>query len=547
MPFYEKVLLTVLLLASLIFVHELGHFLVAKLFRVKVLKFSLGFGPRLTGLRWGETEYLISAIPLGGYVKMAGDDPNEPISEADRPRAFLGQPPWKRALIALAGPGMNLLFPILVYFVAFYFQTTEYSSRLGHVIPDQPAYAAGMRAGDRVISIDGEPVQTFSELRDRVTPKWGQEMAVTFERMGKVQTVRLVPERVEEKNPIETEVRGVIGVSPVASAPIIAIADPSSPAARAGLTTFSRIVKVAGQKVETYPQLEAALAAQNGPVSVSVLPEIGEAGAAGSSEGRALEVTLTPGGRTGGSTAFGIESTELYLFKVEKGSPAWAAGMRPGDRLLEVNGTALKSWSGFERARQQSADQPLSVVYLQNGKRVERSIQQRWEEKKDELGSVQRVLVFGAERDVRDSSFLDGEKIPYRLTAVQAMSRALHIVPVETRRTGLGILAFVRGKLGLSSLGGPLMMGDIAVRAAQRSWESFLEVMALISINLGLMNLIPIPVLDGFHILSAGFEGVRRKPIPVRARTIANYIGIALLLALMISAITNDIFRYFVN
>src|SRR5512144_2412845 len=143
---------TVLLLGGLIFVHELGHFVTAKLLGVKVLKFSIGFGPRLMGLRRGETEYLLSLLPLGGYVKMAGDDPSQPPDPADRGRGFLEQTPSRRFAIAAAGPVANLLFPMIIYLALGLAQTGSLTAgpTVGTVFPGSPAEAAGLRPGDRI-------------------------------------------------------------------------------------------------------------------------------------------------------------------------------------------------------------------------------------------------------------------------------------------------------------------------------------------------------------------------------------------------------------
>ncbi|MBI5545533.1 MAG: RIP metalloprotease RseP [Deltaproteobacteria bacterium] len=542
MNHFEKVALTVLLLASLIFVHELGHFLMAKLFKVKVLKFSLGFGPRLLGFTWGETEYRISAIPLGGYVKMAGDEPAEEVLPEDRGRGFLEQAPWKRALIGLAGPAMNLIFPIFVYFAAFYFQTSDISSRLGEVIPDQPAFAAGLRSGDRIISVNGSPVKYFTELQELISPRWEQPVSITFERGGKTQTVNVVPEKTEDRNILETETRGVIGVRPMALAPLVGIADPQSPAAKAGLHTFDRVVKVDGNPVKTYPDLVLAL--EEKPTSrLTVVRDTPEGGAAGAlTVYKTFEVTFTPEQRDG-RIYTGVEPIDLFVFSVEKGSPAFEAGIRRGDKLLEANGTKLNGWWSFDRLRGANKDKPLTVAFLHDGERIERTVTQRETVVLDDFENKIPVLLFGAHHDTRFTSFVEAEKIPVTISASAAFSRSLRVVPDEIRKTGLVLARLVQGQLSFKSVGGPIMMYDIASRAAEAGFEYFLQIMALISINLGIMNLLPIPVLDGFHILSAGIEGVRGRPMSIKARIIANYVGLAMLLTLMVFVFKNDITR----
>lgn len=546
-----KIWLTILVLAILIFVHELGHFLAAKLFRVKVLRFSLGFGPRLLGFRWGETEYLVSALILGGYVKMAGDDPTEETPAEDRGRGFLEQPPWKRALIALAGPAMNLAFPVLIYFVVFFFQSTELSSRLGQVEPDRPAWAAGLRQGDRIVAVDGEPVHYFGELSELIGPKWERPVRLTYERLGDLRTVEVVPEKVETRGVLENEVRGIIGVRALASAPVVGVTSPSSPAARAGLRTFDRVVQVNGAKIATFSQLETSLAreaAAGRPALLKVIRDVPEGGAAGAlTTYTALDARLEPPPAAGpfDLKALGLEPADLYVFQVEQGSPADEAGLKRGDRLLEAGGQRLGGWTSFDRIRQQVAVGPLSFAFARDGDRLERTVQQRVVTRKDEFDNPQpEKLLFGAENDTRVSSFAEGELIPYRIGVGKALAKALKLVPDDIREVLLVIRRLIEGRVSFRSVGGPLMVGDVASRAAERGWEAFLSVLALISVNLGVMNLLPVPILDGFHILSAALEGIRRRPIDLRARLIANYIGLALLLTLMAFVLSNEFRRY---
>ena len=173
----------IVLVGVLIFVHESGHFLWAKLFGVRVLKFSLGFGPRIAGFTRGGTEYVIAAVPLGGYVRMLGENPHDQVTREEEPHAFHTQALWRRVVIVFAGPLMNLAFPLLLYFVVF-LGTTELSPAIvGDVFPGQPAYGK-LHTGDRIVAIDDEPIETFYDLTRLVAPQAGRTLSFTVERGG---------------------------------------------------------------------------------------------------------------------------------------------------------------------------------------------------------------------------------------------------------------------------------------------------------------------------------------------------------------------------
>jgi regulator of sigma E protease len=269
----------VLLLGGLIFIHELGHFLVAKALGVKVVRFSIGFGARVFGFTRGETEYRLSLLPLGGYVKMAGDDPSEETAPEDRGRGFLEQSPWRRFLISAAGPAANLVFPGVVYFALFLSQngTPTAAAALGTVQPGSPAAEAGLRPGDRILSVaaPGEterPVRWFNDLRDLVSPHPEQPLTFRVERDGKeLPPVRIVPAADEESNPVETTRRGVIGVTPYYPAALVA---PSRSGAAGPVEPFDLVVAAGGAPVKHWGDLERAVEARAcGPIDLEVLRE----------------------------------------------------------------------------------------------------------------------------------------------------------------------------------------------------------------------------------------------------------------------------------
>ncbi|HCF59250.1 MAG TPA: RIP metalloprotease RseP, partial [Myxococcales bacterium] len=250
-----------------------------------------------------------------------------------------------------------------------------------------------------------------------------------------------------------------------------------------------------------------------------------------------------------GEAWLGVEPSGLYVFSVEQGSPAWEAGLRRGDRLLEVNGKPLHGWSTFEQLRYQAAkdQQPLKLAFLQNGQRIEREVMQKQTVEKDRFDNEHPVLLFGAFEDRRASSLVEVEKIPVQIPVGKALTKAVRVVPQEIGKTLQGLWLLASGQLSSKNIGGPIMIYKVAVQSAEAGKDVFLQTMGFISINLGLLNLLPIPVLDGFHILSAAFETIRRRPLGLKARIIANYIGLAMLLMLMLLAFKNDFVNFLLN
>src|SRR5437879_6169404 len=260
-----------LVISVVVFFHELGHLLVGKWVGVKAVRFSIGFGPKLFAIQRGETEYRVSLLPLGGYVKFAGDNPYEEVAPEDRGRAFLEQPPWKKGLIAFAGPAANFVLAVVLYFIVFAAPHQELAAQVGYVKPQSPAAAAGLRYGDRILAIDGEPVDGWSALQEKIRAHAGESLQMTVLREGRTETLRIVPAVHEEINPIETVRHGRIGISAVPRTAEVTVVSPDSPAGRAGVRTFDKVVKLDGRPVSNWEQLADKLAQRDGPVQLEAL------------------------------------------------------------------------------------------------------------------------------------------------------------------------------------------------------------------------------------------------------------------------------------
>ena len=542
-----------LLLGGLIFVHELGHFIAAKLLGVKVLRFSIGFGPRLFGFTRGETEYRVAVLPLGGYVKMAGDDPSEELTAEDRGRGFLEQQPWRRFVIAAAGPVMNLVFPAFVYFALGLAQNGQLvpGSRVGALSPGSPAAEAGLQAGDRIVSVTApggtaRSVQYFNDLRELVSPHPGEPLQFEVERDGRrLPPITITPARERESNLIETTFRGVIGVTPAYSPAVVA---PVSPGSAGPLQPFDLVVSVAGQKVAHAGELRRALAAAGcAPVDLEVVrEEAARLPGAALSSYRPLSLPAVPTCR-GEAPSFALADpgVSTYVAVVAPGSPADKAGLRRGDAILAVNGHPVRSFRDINaRSSDFKAGEQVKLT-LAGGRQVVLVPTEKSE--LDEMTrEPQKRLVLGffpEQRALVEPAALLVERVPLRIGPLDAARGAVENLNEVVRLTVLSIARIVTGDISFKTVGGPIMLFSIAAQAAEEGLQSFLFKMALISVNLGLMNLLPIPVLDGGHLAACLVESVTRRPLSIRAREIANLVGIVLLVMLMIVVFKNDLAR----
>ncbi len=349
----------IVVLGILIFVHELGHFLFAKLFKVRVLKFSLGFGPKMFGKTIGDTEYLISAFPLGGYVKMFGENPDEQEdASGDREASFAHKKVWQRFLIVFAGPLFNLLFTLGLFFMIFFFMglpDSRDTTRVGQVNPDSPAAVAGVMVDDFILSINGEPTEEWMDVLNMVKDSGGEELVFYVARGTEEIKLLVTPKNLPVKNIFgeEVEERFMIGIV------------------------------------------------------------------------KAEELFYSPTGLTG---AFMAACSQTWLY---------------------ISLTAL----GFIKLIQQ-------------------------------------------------------------------------VVPV-------------------SELGGPILIAQIAGKQMQAGWINYLFFMGLLSVNLGVLNLLPIPVLDGGHLMFLSLEAIRRKPLTEKMQIAAQQLGMAFLGVAMIFVFYNDLLRIF--
>jgi regulator of sigma E protease len=421
----------VFVLGILVFVHELGHFLAARRIGVRVLTFSLGFGPKLLSFKRGDTEYCVSAIPLGGYVKMAGENADEARTGADD--EFLSKTKWQRFQVLVMGPLMNLGLAFIVMAIVLYqgAQLPAYEQQpvvIGQVTTGSPAEQAGLKAGDRVIAIDGQPVADWEFLLNEVLPKANKPITLGVRRDGQLVDVRVTPKGVGKFD------AGDIGILPVMHPQITAV-NGGEAAHKAGLQADDVIMAVAGERDVSRDRVIALIKAhEDQPMTIEVLRN-----------GETTQLEVTPH-KVSGTVRIGATISGMELRNVQ---PSFAEALK----------------LSFDR---------------------------NWE--------WTRLIV-------------------------------KTLVGLFTRETSV------------KQLMGPVAIADLSGDAAEQGWIPLFSLMAMISLNLGLLNLMPVPVLDGGHILILALEGLSRRDFSIKVKEKMLIAGFLLLVTLMVTVIYNDLTR----
>jgi regulator of sigma E protease len=421
-------------LGVMVLVHEWGHFVIARLFGVRVEVFSIGFGPRLFGVKRGPTDYRISALPLGGYVRMAGDNPAE--ERRGDPDEFLSKPRWQRVLIALAGPTTNFLMAVVLTAALFMHggEQPSYADKpvvVAGVVKDSPAQKAGIQPGDRIVSFGGVKDPTWDRLAlELALSAPGHSEPLTIERNGQL------------------------------------------------ITT----------SVESQPQPFAVI---------------------------------------------GYPAEMVIVGSVAHGMPAEKAGLRDGDVIVAANGQKLMAPSQFSEIVQQSGGNAMTLEIVRDGQPQTVQLRPIWGDPGDGMPRWQIGITF---------RFVTS---PRRYAAPQALVKATQFHIVLANKLIYLVGELFTGRVSLKQVQGPLGIVQESSRAAKRGFGDLISLMALVSLNLAILNLLPIPILDGGHILMLAIEGLLRHDLSLKIKERFVTVGMVFLLLVFLIVMYNDVLRLF--
>lgn len=547
-----EVLYFIVLVGVLVFVHELGHFVWAKFFGVRVLKFSLGFGPTIAGFTRGGTEYVIAALPLGGYVRMLGESPQDEIRGADDGHAFSQQALWKRMIIVFAGPAMNLLFPIALFFVVFLGDVETAPAVIGTVFPDQPADGV-LEPGDRVLRVDGDDITTFYELASIINERPNEETELVIERDGARQTVTLTPYLARQSRPLDlVDEVGRVGITPHHPLALIGVTSPASPAASARLRTFDRVISAARRPIERWLDLERAFAG-NGGVTVPVgylrptrVPDaLGGLVELEIYEPHVTQLTPEPGPGDALLRA-GLEPADLYVRRV-RASADDEVDLRPGDRLVTLGGRTIRLWETMLADIEVHSDELHELTWRRGDQLVTRRHRLRAAKAITGDQGDTRLFVMSSDGERHLATVAHSRPtvrdplVPLPSPVFYAAEQAFEVTAELMELTVYSVVRLLQGRLSVDTIGGPIRVFEATAEATREGPLNYLSLMAFISINLGLINLLPIPMLDGGHLLFFLVEGVARRKVSMKIRQYASLVGLVLLVLLMVLAFKNDI------
>ena len=554
----------VVLVGLLVFIHEFGHFIVAKACGVGVPVFSIGFGRRLFGVEVGGTDYRLSALPFGGYVMLAGADPfgyvEEEEEEVPPEKAFLNKPVWQRLLVIGAGPAFNLALPFVVFTLVLMAGEPQPGNEVGMVAEGSAADQIGVEPGDLIVSVGGVETPTMARVRARVgelTP--GSHALVVSGDSGERRLTLEVP---------EAGLRG-LGVGSGRASAVVGVDDPASPAGRAGVQTGDRIVGIGERAIDDWIDLQQAVRRSTGPVDLRVVgPDEVERTVRlqpdATWEPRGYSVEHAP------SASWGLLPAEIFVDSVSASvkdeggvftgcapapapppSPAQLAGVEGGDRFLAIDGMPITGWgdvidqvaSSLDGEGEAAAARTLDVQLVRNGEVMSLEMTPRVVETTNVMGDFVRRPMIGVYRLGRT---VGGAEVREYYDFPDAMARSVD----ETVWLGTMMVEqigkLVTGEASVrKSVGGPVEMVRQASEAARRGLFEYARLMGILSISLGIVNLLPVPVLDGGQLLFFLLEAVRGRPVSVALRERAQQLGVIFMVVLMISVLVMDLQKLF--
>ncbi len=444
------IMAAILLLGPLIAIHEFGHYIVARKLGVKVLVYSIGFGPTL--LKWTSKksgiQYQLSALPLGGYVKML-DEREGNVAEEDLPKAFNRQSPWKRIAIVAAGPLINLAFAVVLFWILFLPTQEQLNTRVGKVLPNTPAASVEMQVGDKITAVDGNETKTWEKLNFALVNRVGEtgSIEIQADRAGQIQTFKL-PIQDFLKNQNQSALESL------------------------GFTPYRPHIPAIATKL--------------------------------SADGAAIR-----------------------------------QGMKQGDQILAIDGVKVKDWFDVVQIIQASPEKLLKIDVLRQNQRMQ--LQVMPQAQRDNMGNVSGVL--GVQSIPGKINIPADYKQTIQYNPAEAFGMAVDKTGQISSMILNSIVKMVRGLIGLDNLSGPITIAKVAGQSAEMGWQTFISFMALMSVSLGILNLLPIPMLDGGHLIYYFIELIRGKPVSEQIQLVGLKVGMVLLGSMMLLALFNDFMR----
>lgn len=536
----------IVLLGILIFVHEFGHFIVARWCGVRVEVFSLGFGKKLLTFKRGDTTYAISLIPLGGYVKMFGEQPGAEISEEDKKVSFLHKNVWQRIAVVLAGPLMNFFFAILVFFVVALMGEDLRSPVVGDIAENTPAYAAGLRSGDTVLAINDNAIQSWEDIGKALSLKEEKETQVSFkvrrEGSDEVETFSINAQAKPNPNVLSRAdyIANVEGMTPLSSGTTVGL-EPQSPLLAAGMKTGDTITAINGQSVKHWRDLQNTL--MQIPASEALKFEVTKLDDNFKpTEIRTVDFTGDSKIRNYSLASLGIVSSELFLQTVVKDSPAEAAGLKPLDRMISINNIVLRKWEDvINNIKDFSGEKPVDITVERGTETIALKITPKMSKQMTPAGVEEKRYVIGIS-PVVNTAFPDTIHIKAEGLG-SAVARGVEKTWDVTVMTVMSFVKIFQAKISPKNIGGVISIGQAASETFKIGISQFLQMMAIISVNLFVLNLLPVPVLDGGHLVFYIIEVFKGAPLSMRKMEVAQQVGLAILMSLMIFALFNDFTR----